>query len=126
MSLITIIVGSGDKKAKINKFYPKKIVLGTIQGDQFFYIYIYISLEFDYKSSSFGYSIFLLISPSLSLRVSFLFYTIFFLSSPPSMCRLGHWCWSLSHQHLLEIFRSSYKVENYYSGITSTLMRPES
>ena len=42
MSLITIIVGSDDKKANINKFYPKKIVLGTIQGDQFFYIYIYI------------------------------------------------------------------------------------
>jgi len=42
MSLITIIVGSDDKKAKINKFYPKKIVLGTIRGDQFLYIYIYL------------------------------------------------------------------------------------
>ena len=45
MSLITIIVGSDDKKAKINKFYPKKITIDTIQGNVFLYIY----LKFDYK-----------------------------------------------------------------------------
>ena len=38
MSWITIIVGPDDNKAKINKFYPKKIVLNTIRGDQFSYI----------------------------------------------------------------------------------------
>ena len=40
MSWITIIVGPDDKKAKINKFYPKKIVRGTIRADQFLYIYL--------------------------------------------------------------------------------------
>ena len=30
MSWTTIIMGPDDKKAKINWFYPKKIVLGTI------------------------------------------------------------------------------------------------
>ena len=34
------MVGLDDLKAKINKFYPKKIVLGTIRGDVFLYIYI--------------------------------------------------------------------------------------
>ena len=27
-----------DKKTKINRFYPKKIVLGTIRGDVFLYV----------------------------------------------------------------------------------------
>ena len=40
MSWTTIIVGPNDKKVKINWFYPKKIVLGTIQGDQFLYIFL--------------------------------------------------------------------------------------
>ena len=33
-----IIVGLDDLKAKINRFYPKKIVLGTIRGAEFLYI----------------------------------------------------------------------------------------
>ena len=36
-----------DNKVKIDWFYLKKIVLGTIRGDQFLYIF----LEFDYKHS---------------------------------------------------------------------------
>ena len=40
MNWTTIMVGLDDLKAKINKFYPKKIVLGTIRGDVFLYIYI--------------------------------------------------------------------------------------
>ena len=44
MNWTTIMVGLDDLKAKINKFYPKKIVLSTIRGDVFLYIYIYISL----------------------------------------------------------------------------------
>ena len=34
---MTIIVDPKDKKAKIDWFYPKKIVIGTIRGDQFLY-----------------------------------------------------------------------------------------
>jgi len=37
-----------DKKTKIDWLNLKKIVLSTIQGDQF----LYISLKFDYKFSS--------------------------------------------------------------------------
>ena len=51
------MVGLEDLKAKINRFYSKKIVIGTIGGDVF--IYIYISFEFDYKSNFCGYSVFL-------------------------------------------------------------------
>ena len=42
MNWTTIMVGLEDLKAKINRFYSKKIVIGTIGGDVFIYIYIYI------------------------------------------------------------------------------------
>ena len=38
MSWVTIIIDPDDKKVKIDWFYPKKIVIGTIQGNQFLYI----------------------------------------------------------------------------------------
>ena len=38
------MMGLDDLKAKINKFYPKKIIIDTIRGNVFLYIYIYISL----------------------------------------------------------------------------------
>ena len=38
MSWVTVIMDPNDKKVKIDWFYPKKIVLGTIRGDQFLYI----------------------------------------------------------------------------------------
>ena len=57
---------------KIDWLYLIKIVLGTVQGDQF----LYISLEIDYKYNSYSYSVFLLIFQSFPLRVFFLFYTI--------------------------------------------------
>ena len=38
MSWVTIIIDPDDKKVKIDWFYLKKIVLGTIRGDQFLYI----------------------------------------------------------------------------------------
>ena len=88
MSWITIIMDPDDNKVKIEWIYPKKIVIGTIQGDQFLYIF----LEFDYKHSFYCYSIFLSILRSLSLRVFFLFYTIFLLLSLCSMCRLDCLC----------------------------------
>ena len=37
MNWTTIMVGLDDLKAKINRFYPKKIVLGTIWEDVFLY-----------------------------------------------------------------------------------------
>ena len=45
MNQITTEVDSDDKKMKTNKFKLKKIILGTVRGDQF----LYISLKFDYK-----------------------------------------------------------------------------
>ena len=85
-------------------------------------VIIYISFEFGYKSSSCSYSVFLFILWSPLLRVFFFFYTVFLLSSPPSMCRPGFWRWFMSHQYLPEISKSSYKAKNYYLSITSTLM----
>ena len=55
MSWVTIIMNQDDKKVKIDWFYLKKIVNGTIRGDQF----LYISLEFEYRHSSCYYSVFL-------------------------------------------------------------------
>ena len=39
ISWITIIVNPDDKKIKINWFYLKKIVIGSIRGGQFLYIF---------------------------------------------------------------------------------------
>ena len=36
------MVGLNDLKVKINRFYPKKIVLSIIREDVFLYIYIYL------------------------------------------------------------------------------------
>ena len=41
-------VDSDDKKMKLDSFVVKKIVIGTVQGDQF----LYLSFRFDYKVSS--------------------------------------------------------------------------
>ena len=38
MNWTTIMVGLDNLKAKINRFYVKKIVLGTIRGDVFLYV----------------------------------------------------------------------------------------
>ena len=48
MNQITTKVDSDDKRMKMNKFELKKIVLNTIRGNQFLYIY----LKFDYKYNS--------------------------------------------------------------------------
>ena len=40
MSWLTIIMDPDDNKGKIDWFYPKKNVLGTVRGDQFLYIYL--------------------------------------------------------------------------------------
>ena len=53
MSWIAIIVDSNDNKVKIDWFYLKKVVLGTIREDQF----LYIIFEVDYKYNSYCYSL---------------------------------------------------------------------
>ena len=88
MSWVAIIMDPNDNKVKVDKFYLKKIVLGTVQEDLFLIIF----LEVVYKYNSYYYNISLLIRQSLSLRASLLFYTIFLISSLPSTCRSNCWC----------------------------------
>ena len=45
MNLTTGKVDSDDKKMKIDQFNLKKVVLGTVQGDQFLYIDSQIGLQ---------------------------------------------------------------------------------
>ena len=69
------MVGLDDLKAKINRFYPKKIVFGTIRGDVFLYIsllnlitspifvatvFFYLSSDPLYLSSGYSFSFILL------------------------------------------------------------------
>ena len=71
MSWITVIMSTGDNKLKVDWIYLSKIVLSTVQGDQF----LYILLEVDYKYSFNCYNISSFILRSLSLRASLLIYT---------------------------------------------------
>ena len=126
MNQITTKVDSDDKRMKINKFKLKKIVFGTVRGDQFIYIYIYIyisSLIIDTILNC--YSVFLLISWSLSLIASFSFYTLFsfHLYFPRADQIVGVDTCPISI--FLKSLCSSCKAENHCSGITSTLMRSE-
>ena len=38
MSWVTIIIDLDDNKVKVDWFYLRKIVLGTVRGNQFLYI----------------------------------------------------------------------------------------
>ena len=122
MNQTTTKVDSNDKRMKIDKFKLKKIVFGTIWGDQF----LYISLKFDYKYNSWLLQCFSLSFSIPSLRVSLLFYTLFPFHLYPShvsqmvgvdICPISIFLKSLG---------SSCKAERYYSSITSSLMQPES
>ena len=117
-----IIVGSNDNKVKINWLYLMKIVLGTIRGDQF----LNIIHEFDYKYLSYCYNVSLLIILSLSLRISLLVYTIFPFHLYPLHADQIVGVDSCPISTFLKSLGSSYKAENYYSGITSSLIRSES
>ena len=87
MSWVAIIVDPNDNKVKIDWFYLKKIVLGTVRGDQF----LYIILEVHYKYSSYCYN-FSLNSLIHFLMAFFLYYTILLLSFLPFTCRVDCWC----------------------------------
>ena len=119
MSWTTNTMGSNEKNKKINWFNLEKIVLGTIRGDEF----LYISHKLITNLISDCYSISLFISPFSPLRILTLIYTISSFSSLPYTWIIDCLCWSLSHQHLLEIFRGSCKAEEHRSEITSPLMR---
>ena len=86
MSGVTIIMDSDNNKVKIDMFYLKKIFIGTIRGDQLFYISL---LNLVMSPVLCSYRVFLSILQPLLLRAFFLFYTVFILSSPLSTCRLG-------------------------------------
>ena len=117
-----LIRDSNDNKVKIDWFYLKKIVTGIIQGDQF----LYISLEFNYKSSSQYYSLLLSILRSLSLGSSFYFILSFFFHLyPPCVDQIvGVDSYPIST--FLKSLGSSCKAKNYYSSITFSLIRPKS
>ena len=100
MSSTTIKVGSNDKNRKIDWFKLKEIIIDTIQGDQFLYIFF----KFNYKFGSWLLQCFFLdFSISLSHYLLLLLYPLP-LSFLPSTCRPNGWCWYLSYQHLPEVF----------------------
>ena len=53
MSWVTIIMDPDDSKVKLDRFYLKKIILGTVREDQF----MYILLKVYYIYSVNGYNI---------------------------------------------------------------------
>ena len=86
MNRTNIKVDLDDKKMKLDRFVVKKIVLGTVQGDQF----LYLSFRFDYKVSSrflqcfsFCFS-----DPFLITLLPFIYPSSFFLS-PPHTVHVG-------------------------------------
>ena len=122
MSWIAVTMDPDDNKIKVDLIYLRKIVIDTVQGDRF----LYISLEVSYKYSSNCYSVSFSILRSLCLRVSLLFYTIFpFHLYPPRADQIIG-VDSCPISIFLKSLGSSCKAENYYSGITSSLMQPES
>ena len=73
-SWTTNIIDSGDRKRKINWFKLKKIVIGTVRGDKFLYIFLSSVIT---KSVLDGYSVSLLISRSLLHEGSLPLYSSF-------------------------------------------------
>ena len=121
MSQITIIIYPNDKKAKKNQFYPKKIIISTIRGDQFLYIFL-----LDLITSLVPVvTVFFLNSLIPLLWGFFLYYIPLSSSFPLFTCRSSCWLQFLTHKHILKVFRSRCKVACYCLCITSILMRLE-
>ena len=108
-------------KVKMDWFYLKKIIISTIRGDQFLYIF----LEFGYKHSYYCYNIFLSISDPnlLGSYLHFIPFSFFYLY-PPHVDQIAgvNPCLISS---FLKFLGSNCKTENYYSGITSSLIQPK-
>ena len=122
MSWVAIMVDPNDNKVEIDQFLLKKMILVTIRGDQFLYIFF----EFDYKYSSQCYSILLsnfrspLSGPPFYFILSFPFHLC-----PPRVDQIV----DVDPCHIstfLKSLESSCKADNYCSGITFSLIRPES
>ena len=122
MSWITVRMDLEDNKVKVDKIYLRKFVLGTVRGDQF----LHIILEVGYRYNFDCYSVSFSILRSLSLRVSLLFYTTFPFHLYPSHANqiVGVGPYPIST--FLKSLGNSWKVENYCSGIISSLMQPKS
>ena len=121
MSWVTIIMNPNDNKVKIDWFDLKKIVLGIIQE---------ISSSILFQK--------LIISTVLITIVFLSQFSDLLLSGPPFCFIFSssiHLCPShvdqivgVDHYYIstfLKSLRSSCKTENYCSGITSSLIRPE-
>ena len=80
MSWITVRMDLEDNQAEVDWIYLSKIVLSTVQGDQF----LYILLEVGYKYNFDCYNISSFILQSFSLMASLLIYTTPPFSSLPS------------------------------------------
>jgi len=100
MSRVATIMDPDDNKVKEDWFCLKKIVLDTIRGDQS--LYILLEVGYKYNSNCYNVSFSILRSPFSQGIFSILYYLP--LSSLTSTCRSDCWCWSLSCQHLPEVF----------------------
>ena len=97
-------VNPDDKKMKIDQFNLTKIIRGTIRGDQFLYI--------DSRSL-------------LSLPSPYFILSLCLHLCPPRVGQIV----GIDSYHIntfLKSLESSCKAKNYCSGITSSLMQPES
>ena len=122
MNQIITKVDSDDKKMKMNKFELKKIVIAQSEeiSSCIFLSNLITNIILD------CYNVFLLVSQSPPLIASFSFYTLFpFHLYPPRVGQLvGVDTCPISI--FLKSLCSSCKAENYYLGITFTLMRLKS
>ena len=121
MSWIIVRMDLEDNKVKVGWIYLRKFVLSTIRGDHF--VYILLEVSYKYGLDCYSVSSFLLQSPSL--KISLLFYTIspFHPYHPHAdqIVDIG----TCPISTFLKSLGSNWKAENYRSGITSSLMRPE-
>ena len=116
MTWVTIIMDPDDNKVKIDWFYLNKIVIDTIQENQF----LYVSLEF---VATVFFSSF-----SDPFPLGFSFYFILSSSFHPYPLRVDQIADvdSCSISTFLKSLGSSCKIENYCLDITSSLMWSES
>ena len=121
MNQTNVKVDPDDKRMKLNRFVLKKIVLGTVRGNQF----LYISFRFNYKVSSWLLQYFSLDfrSPILLALPSFIPFSLFIPTLHVQArlfdldtCPISPFPKSLG---------SSCKTKCYCSDITSTIMWPE-
>ena len=111
-----------DNQTEMDWVYLNKFVLGSIRGGLFQYILI----ENSYRYGLNCYSAFSYKFPILILRVSIPFYTIFtsHLHPPHADQIIGVGSYPINT--FLKSLGSSCKAGNHCSGITFSLMRPES